>query len=98
MITGAARRKLLKQIQAEYDNFDYKPWAMPILKVGGFFLRTFKTMVTFEEKPPSEPKLSDSAKSPKSPKSCAKERFTARASTMPVKNNLYVRFIVFSFC
>lgn len=54
MNSRAAKRKLLKQIQAEYDNFDYKPWAMPILKICGFFLRTFKTTVSFEEKPPTD--------------------------------------------
>lgn len=48
------RRKLLMRIQSEHSNFTYKPWAMPILKVSSFFLRTFKTDVVFEEQLPTD--------------------------------------------
>ncbi len=55
--SNSNRRKLLFNIQTEHSNFSYKPWAMPILKVSSFFIRSFKTTVSFESQVPTDGSL-----------------------------------------
>lgn len=48
------RYQKLKGIQAEHQNFVYKPLAQLLLKVAAPFIRNFKTSVSFEDSPPTD--------------------------------------------
>lgn len=52
--SNSERHRRLKEICEKHENFIHKPWAMPLLIVSSYFIRRFKTRVSFEEAPPTD--------------------------------------------